>query len=58
MSPRGMAVSNTRYLCSSEAEVNAGIRGWICTYLNQLDARNLWVVSVSQMSEQQLLYSP
>jgi hypothetical protein len=29
-----------------------------CTYLNQLDARNLLVVSVSQISEAQLLYSP
>ncbi len=29
MSPRGMAVSNTRYLSSSETRVNAGIRGWI-----------------------------
>jgi hypothetical protein len=26
------------------------------TYLNQLDARNLLVVSVSQKSEEQLLY--
>jgi hypothetical protein len=29
-----------------------------CTYLNQLDARNLLVVSVSQISEEQLLYNP
>jgi hypothetical protein len=29
-----------------------------CTYLNQIDARNLLVVSVSQISEEQLLYSP
>jgi hypothetical protein len=28
MSPRGMAVSNTRYLYSNETRVNAGIRGW------------------------------
>ncbi len=28
------------------------------TYLNQLDGRNLLVVSVSHMSEAQLLYSP
>jgi hypothetical protein len=28
MSPRGMAVSNTRYLSSSETRVNAGIRAW------------------------------
>jgi hypothetical protein len=28
-----------------------------CTYLNQLYARNLLVVSVSQISELQLLYS-
>jgi hypothetical protein len=28
MSPRGMAVSNTRCLSSSETRVNAGIRGW------------------------------
>jgi hypothetical protein len=28
------------------------------TYLNQLDARNLPMVSVSQISEEQLLYSP
>ncbi len=28
MSPRGMAVSNTRYLSSCETRVNAGIRGW------------------------------
>jgi hypothetical protein len=28
MSPRGMAVSNTRYISSSETRVNAGIRGW------------------------------
>ncbi len=28
MSPRGVAVSNTRYLSSSETKVNAGIRGW------------------------------
>jgi hypothetical protein len=29
-----------------------------CTYLNQLDGRNLLVVSVLQISEKQLLYSP
>jgi hypothetical protein len=29
-----------------------------CTDLNQLDARNLLVVSVSQISEEQLLYGP
>jgi hypothetical protein len=29
-----------------------------CTYLNQRDARNLLVVSVSQISEKQLLYNP
>jgi hypothetical protein len=29
-----------------------------CTSLNQLDVRNLFVVSVSQMSEEQLLYNP
>ncbi len=28
MSPRGMAVSNTRYLSSSETRVNDGKRGW------------------------------
>ncbi len=28
MSPRGMAVSNTRYLYDSETRVNAGIRAW------------------------------
>ncbi len=28
MSPRGMAVSNTRYHSSSETRVNGGIRGW------------------------------
>jgi hypothetical protein len=28
MSPRDMAVSNTRYLSSSETRVNAGMRGW------------------------------
>jgi hypothetical protein len=28
MSPRGVAVSNTRYLSSSETRVYAGIRGW------------------------------
>jgi hypothetical protein len=28
MSPRGMAVSNTRYLSSSETRVNAGTRWW------------------------------
>jgi hypothetical protein len=34
---------------SSETRVLA-----ICTYLNQVDARNLLVVSVSQISEEQL----
>jgi hypothetical protein len=29
-----------------------------CTYLNQLDARNVLVVSVSQIGEEKLLYSP
>jgi hypothetical protein len=29
-----------------------------CTYLNDIDARDLLVVSVSQISEEQLLYSP
>jgi hypothetical protein len=29
-----------------------------CTYLNQRDARNLLVASVSQLSEEQVLYSP
>ncbi len=28
MSPRVMAVSNARYLSSSETRVNAGIKGW------------------------------
>jgi hypothetical protein len=28
MSPRGLAVSNTRYLSSSETSVNVGIKGW------------------------------
>jgi hypothetical protein len=28
MSPRGVTVSNTRYLSSSETRVNAGIWGW------------------------------
>jgi hypothetical protein len=28
MLPRGMTVSNTRYLSSSETRVNAVIRGW------------------------------
>jgi hypothetical protein len=28
MSPRGMAVNNTKYLSSSETRVNAGIKGW------------------------------
>jgi hypothetical protein len=28
MSPRGMAVFNTKYLSSSETRVNAGIKGW------------------------------
>ncbi len=28
MSPRGMAVSNTKYFSSSETRVNAGIKGW------------------------------
>ncbi len=51
MSPSGMAVSNTRYLSSSGTRVNAGIRGWNCTYLKQLHAKHLLVVSVSQISE-------
>jgi hypothetical protein len=60
MLPRVMAVSNAKYLySSSETRVTAGIRGWKCrTYLNQLDARNLLVVSVSQITEAQLLHSP
>jgi hypothetical protein len=29
-----------------------------CTHLNQLDARNLLVVSVSRINEEQVLYSP
>jgi hypothetical protein len=29
-----------------------------CTHLNQLDVRNLFVVSVSQICEEQLLYDP
>jgi hypothetical protein len=29
-----------------------------CTYLNQLDVRNLTVVSISQISEEQLIYDP
>jgi hypothetical protein len=29
-----------------------------CIYLNQVDASNLLVASVSQTSEEQLLYSP
>ncbi len=28
-----------------------------CTYLNEIDARDLLVVSVSQISEEKLLYS-
>jgi hypothetical protein len=29
-----------------------------CTYLNHVDVRSLFVVSVSQISEEQLLYEP
>ncbi len=59
MSPHGMAVSNTKYLSSSETRVNAGIKGWKGHLSEEiLDARNLLVVFVSQMSEAQLLYSP
>jgi hypothetical protein len=60
VSTRGMSlmsVSNTKYLSSSETRVNAGKKDGNHTYLNYLDARNLLVVSVSQMSEAQLLYS-
>ncbi len=47
-SPRGMAVFNTKCLSSSEKRFDAGIKGYgNGTYLNQLDARNLLVVSVS-----------
>jgi hypothetical protein len=53
-----MAVSNTRYLSSSETRVNAGIRGWKLHLSEALDARNLLGVSVSQISEEQLLYNP
>jgi hypothetical protein len=53
-----MAVSNTRCLSSSETRFNDGIKDENCTYLNPLDSRNLLVVSVSQISEEQLLYSP
>jgi hypothetical protein len=55
MLPRSMAVSDTQFISSSETRVNAGGNG---THLNQLDARNLLTVSVSQISQAQLLYSP
>jgi hypothetical protein len=58
MSPSGMAVSDPRYLSSSEQGLMSALEGGNGTYLNQRDARNLLVVSVSQISEDQFLYSP
>ncbi len=59
MSPRGMAVSNTRYLSSNETRVNAGIRWWKL----HLSESTSWQESVggicfAYISEEQLLYSP
>jgi hypothetical protein len=53
-----MAVPNTRYLSNSETRVMLAKEDGNCSYLNQLNARNLLVVSVSQIKEWQLLYSP
>jgi hypothetical protein len=58
MSPRGVTVASHRYLSSSETRLMLAKEDENSTYLNQLDARNLLVVSVSQMSEEQLLHDP
>ncbi len=60
-SPCGMAVSNTRYLSGGETRVNTGKRGWelhLSEYILCQDRMLMLVVSVSQISEEQLLYSP
>ncbi len=40
---------------SSETMINAGIEDENCTYMNQLDVRNLLVLFVSQIRGEQLL---
>ncbi len=59
MSPRGViTVSNQNYLSTSETlRVNTGIQKWKSTCLNQRDVRNLLLVSVSHISEEQLMYN-
>jgi hypothetical protein len=59
MSPRGMAQFPTPDIFPAVKQ-GLMLAQWDgnCTYLNQLDARNLLAVSVSQISEEQLLYSP
>jgi hypothetical protein len=58
MSPSGVTVPNQNYLSSSEIGVNAGIEDGDRTCLNQLDVRNLIVVSNSQIVEEHLFYVP
>jgi hypothetical protein len=61
MLPCGVTVSNRNHL--SRSETRGLMLSWedeICAYLNQMEVRNLLVVSVSvlQSSEEQLLYCP
>jgi hypothetical protein len=60
MSPYGMAVSNTRYLSSSETKVNAGIRGWkLHLFESTLCQESVGgICFTNTVSEEQLLYSP
>jgi hypothetical protein len=58
MSPLGVVISNHRNVSSSETRINAGIKDGSCTYLNHRYVKNLSVVSVTPLSEKQLLNGP
>jgi hypothetical protein len=52
-----VTISNPDSFSSRETGVNPGIRSRKVTYLNELDVRKPLVVSISQRSEEQILYN-
>jgi hypothetical protein len=52
-----VTISNPGSVSSSKAEVYFEIRGWKCTYLNELNVNKPLVVSVTQRTEELRLYN-
>jgi hypothetical protein len=52
-----LTIPNHDSLSSTETEVNLGMRSQKSTYLNELDVRKPFVVSIPRSSEELRLYS-